>query len=456
MKINAKITLFTSLFMILMVVVISFFNLNTIKVEGEERLKGFEKEAIANVKKELKDLVDLAYAALDKSYKNVSDLNYLSTFYQDRLHNILDTGEVIIKRYQDKVASGEMTLRQAQKVAMSEIRELRFDDGTGYIWINDTSVPYPKMLMHPISPALEGKVLSDSKYNTALGLGRNLFRAFLEVTKNSKEGYVDYLWPKPVAGGLTEQQPKLSYVRRYDDWGWIMGTGIYIDDSRQQILEQAKETVRSMRYDNGVGYFWINDNKYPYPAMLMHPISPALEGQVMNDPKYNNALGKDKNLFQAFAEVTAKNGEGYVDYLWPKPGKDGLTERVAKLSYVKLHKPTGWIIGTGVYLDSVDATLKREREAIEKQVGQLIVSNLVVTAVFITIAVFVSFMFANSLAKPIKKLTRIADEISKGKNLDVKIEEVNRPDEIGELAKSIDRLKTSVNIMMDRMMKKPK
>jgi signal transduction histidine kinase len=167
-------------------------------------------------------------------------------------------------------------------------------------------------------------------------------------------------------------------------------------------------------------------------------------------------LGVDKNLFQAFAEITAKSGEGYVDYLWPKPTADGLTERTGKLSYVKLHKPTGWIIGTGVYLDNVDAIIEKEKIQIKKQEDNLIRSNLIVAAVFLTIAVIISFVFSNTLAKPIKKLTTIADEISKGKNLEVKIKEINRADEIGELAKSIDRLKISVKMMMDRMMKKPK
>lgn len=456
MKIKAKITLFTSLFLVLMVVVITLFSVRNIQNQGEQRLQNFKTEAVEEVKKHLKDLVSIAYETIDKNYSNLSDLNFLSKFYQRRLHNILNTGEAIINRYKRKVENREMSLQQAQQAAMSEIRELRFDGGTGYIWINDTSEPYPKMVMHPTIPALEGKVLNDTKYNNALGSRKNLFRAFLDVTKKSGEGYVDYLWPKPTAEGLTKEEPKLSYVRRYDDWGWIMGTGIYIDDSRHEIEEQIKQSIRSMRYADGTGYFWINDNAQPYPTMLMHPTLPSLEGQVMDDPKYNNALGIDKNLFQAFAEVTAEKGEGFVDYLWPKPTKDGLTERTGKISYVKLHKPTGWIIGSGAYLDNIDASFEQKKIQIESQKIELIRSNIIVSTVFITLAVIISFLFSNTLARPIRRLTSIADEISKGKNLSVKIEEIDRSDEIGELAKSIDRLKTSVKIMMDRMMKKPK
>jgi methyl-accepting chemotaxis protein len=436
-----------------MVVVITYFSVKNIQRQGEQRLQTYKAEAIEEVKNNLKDLVSVAYETIDKNYNNLSNLSFLSKFYESRLHNIINTGETIINRYKRQVRNGQLTLSQAQDRAMAEIKELRFNGGTGYIWINDTSRPYPKMVMHPTVPSLDGKILNSPKYNNALGIRKNLFRAFVDVTQNKKDGFVDYLWPKPTAQGLTAKEPKLSYVRRYDDWGWILGTGIYIDDARQEIEEQIKQTIKSMRYADGTGYFWINDNTLPYPTMIMHPTVPALDGVVLDAPKYNNALGIDKNLFQAFAEITAEHGEGFVDYLWPKPTKDGLTERTGKMSYVKLHKPTGWIIGTGAYLDSIDNNIADKKKQIEKQKYELIQSNLVVSVIFIALAVIISYLFSNTLAKPIRRLTEVAEHISKGKDLDIQIEEINRADEIGELAKSIDRLKTSVKIMINRMIK---
>jgi methyl-accepting chemotaxis protein len=185
----------------------------------------------------------------------------------------------------------------------------------------------------------------------------------------------------------------------------------------------------------------------------MHPTVPALEGEVMSDSKYNNALGIDKNLFQAFAEVTGRDGQGFVDYLWPKPTKTGLTERTEKMSYVKLHKPTGWIIGSGAYLDSIDQVIDEKRIQIMEQKDEMIQSNVIVSVIFIMLSLVISYMFAGNLAKPISNLTKVSEYISKGKNLDAVIDEVNRRDEIGDLAKSIDRLKTSVKIMIGRMSK---
>ncbi|MBX2807663.1 MAG: cache domain-containing protein [Cellvibrionaceae bacterium] len=454
MKIREKITFFTSAFLIVMVTFLTTLSVNNIKTQGEKRLASFKKEAIDDVKSNLKNLVDVAYATIDNNHKKLSNTDYLGKFYERRLHDIINTGEAIIERYQKQVNRGQLSLNSAKRQAMTEIKALRFDGGTGYIWINDIGQPYPKMVMHPTIPSLDGKVLDNPQYNNALGIGKNLFVAFVDITADETEGFVDYLWPKPTPSGLTEEVPKLSYVRRYNEWGWILGTGIYIDDARRDIENRIKEVIKTMRYDQGVGYFWINDNSKPYAKMVMHPTVPTLDGKLLNDPRYNNAQGIDKNLFNAFVEVTEKDGDGFVDYLWPKPTASGLTARKEKISYVKLHKPLGWIIGSGVYIDNIDEILAQKKREIGKQVNTLIIRSVIFSLIFIILAVLASYLFSATLANPIKHLTALSEQISKGKNLDQTIDEINRDDEIGELAKSIDRLKSSVKIMLSRMQKK--
>jgi methyl-accepting chemotaxis protein len=206
-----------------------------------------------------------------------------------------------------------------------------------------------------------------------------------------------------------------------------------------------------MRYADGSGYFWINDTTRPYPKMVMHPTVPNLDGRILDDSRFNNALGKEQNLFEAFLDVTETDGEGYVDYLWPKPTPDGLTRKQPKLSYVKLYKPLGWVIGTGVYIDTVEEAVARKKEQLDSEVNALIMKITMIAVLVIAIAVTISFAFANTLARPIEHLTRIAENISLGKDLDKTIVESGRKDEIGTLAQAVERLKTSVKIMMDRL-----
>ena len=84
--------------------------------------------------------------------------------------------------------------------------------------------------------------------------------------------------------------------------------------------------------------------------MVMHPTVPELDGKILDKPQYYSIGEEKRNLFTVFNELCAKNGEGYLQYLWPKPTEDGLTEDQPKFSYSRLHRDWGWILGTGVYV----------------------------------------------------------------------------------------------------------
>jgi methyl-accepting chemotaxis protein len=133
--------------------------------------------------------------------------------------------------------------------------------------------------------------------------------------------------------------------------------------------------LKSMRY-GGSEYFWINDMR---PYMVMHPIKPELDGTDLSDyhdPKDPNGL----RIFVAFVDAVKESGAGFVEYLWPKPGK---TESVLKVSYVRGFEPWGWVIGSGVYVDDLDASFASDAVAL---VGVGLVSLVLLTAVSLLVA----------------------------------------------------------------------
>ncbi|MCP5268652.1 MAG: methyl-accepting chemotaxis protein [Zoogloeaceae bacterium] len=111
----------------------------------------------------------------------------------------------------------------------------------------------------------------------------------------------------------------------------------------------AKDAVRAMRYEK-VEYFWINDLNH---IMIMHAVKPELDGKNLDQLKDKNG----KLLFVEFNKVVKAQGSGFVDYLWPKPGQDA---PAPKLSFVKGFEPWGWVIGTGIYIDDVDALFRQQ------------------------------------------------------------------------------------------------
>ena len=123
------------------------------------------------------------------------------------------------------------------------------------------------------------------------------------------------------------------------------GVDAFLVETAQDLL-QAKAAIKDLRYGQG-DYFWIQDLQ---GQMLMHPIQPKLDGQNMS----GNRDPDGKLFFQEMVDVAKRQGAGFVSYQWPKPGSDSPQP---KISYVKSLPGWGWIIGSGVYVDSVNATL---------------------------------------------------------------------------------------------------
>ena len=143
----------------------------------------------------------------------------MMTDRQAKTQQMIDVGYGILTHYQKLESDGKLKRDDAQKAAIQEIKSLRYDK-VEYFWINDMS---PKMIMHPIKPELDGKDLGEMKDPA----GNRLFVGFVDVVKSHGAGFYSYLWPKP---GHEQPVPKISYVKGFAPWGWIIGTGIYLDD----------------------------------------------------------------------------------------------------------------------------------------------------------------------------------------------------------------------------------
>jgi methyl-accepting chemotaxis protein len=125
----------------------------------------------------------------------------------------------LLGSYQKQVETGGLTQEEAKRQAAERLAGIRYD-GSNYLWIHDLE---NKMVMHPIKPELNGKDMSQEKD----AKGANFFIEMTQTCKDKGKGYVLYQWPKP---GDTKPTPKLSCVELFQPWGWIVGTGIYIDD----------------------------------------------------------------------------------------------------------------------------------------------------------------------------------------------------------------------------------
>jgi methyl-accepting chemotaxis protein len=186
--------------------------------------------------------------------------------------------------------------------------------------------------------------------------------------------------------------------------------------SRAEAQRRAMDRLKSLRY-NEKDYFWINDLT---PRMVMHPLKSEMNGQDLST--YKDPTGK--LFFVEMATLCRTDGEGTVPYMWPKPGSD---KPVPKISFVKLFKPWGWIIGSGVYVDELEAQIATLRNTI-----------LIVIAAVLLLAGTIGLVVGRKISRSMKQLTAAAGRLAVG-DPDVSIEVTSR-DEVGLLSASFNEM----------------
>jgi methyl-accepting chemotaxis protein len=190
----------------------------------------------------------------------------------------------------------------------------------------------------------------------------------------------------------------------------------------------ALAAVKRLRYEQS-DYFWINDMR---PTMIMHPMKPELDGQDLTD--YKDPEGN--RLFVAFVDTVKKHQSGFVTYLWPKPG---FSQPVRKVSYVVGFAPWGWVLGSGIYLDDVDAAFQRE-----------VKSSLAVLAAIVAATGLLVWWLSRSILAPLGAepavVAAIADRVANG-DLDIRIEIA--PEDRASLLYSVKRMVEKLTAVID-------
>jgi methyl-accepting chemotaxis protein len=188
---------------------------------------------------------------------------------QVKVRNLVEVAHTTAAFYEKEAKEGRMTMDEAKKGAIGAIRNMRYDK-VEYFWINNLE---DLMVMHPIKPELEGKKLDQLKDKN----GKFLFLEFNKVVTSQGAGFVDYLWPKP---GAEEGVQKISYVMGFQPWGWVIGSGIYVDDVDAQFRADA---IKLLLWGIGIGGF---------VAISLLLLSRNIIGTLGGDPSVATAVTK--------------------------------------------------------------------------------------------------------------------------------------------------------------------
>lgn len=200
---------------------------------------------------------------------------------------------MISKIYDEQ--KNKMPEAELKKILLEAIGSVRYGEENDYFFVYDKNSTILKL---PLTPEREG-----TKNN-----GKHILE-FIKTAFEKGEGFVPY---EQVIPGK-EPRAKLSNIRLFEPYGWVVGTGVYIDNEEKELKAKALNEISKIRFGQD-GYFFV----YDYDGTnIMHPINPSLVGKNLIENKSQKGVYYIKDLIEA-----AKKGGGTVIFDFPKSKDD--------------------------------------------------------------------------------------------------------------------------------------
>ncbi len=151
------------------------------------------------------------------------------------IRDLANTAWTLLAHYEERVERGELTRAEARARAADRLRDIRYgEESKEYFWITTLE---SEVVMHPYRPDLQGQDLTDYTDRA----GKRFVAEFSRVARTKGEGYVDYVWQ--MHDDPEQVVPKIGYVKLFEPWGWVVGTGMYIEDVRREVASLTRRTT---------------------------------------------------------------------------------------------------------------------------------------------------------------------------------------------------------------------
>ena len=372
------------------------------------------------------DFESYSSAYLDQIYSLVSQYDEASQMIRDlkleetqlRLRHLVEGSLSILNDYHQRELAGELSREAAQRLAADSIREIRY--GTdGYFWIDNSD--YINIILPP-NTAVEGT----SRYELQDVTGQYIVRDLVDGAMDAGSFSYKYYFPKP---GEEEPSPKMGFVQYFEPWGWILGTGEYIDNIdddlaiyEEEQLKKLNKEIYSTQIMGSYPFIKTRDNVY------IAYVDQDRVGQV--SPSFDKVTGED---------LTAKYFEiqnGRIEYKWTKPGQPD-DEYFQKIGYIRYFAPRDWIIVFSTYEDDLVAQSQRIRSLV-----------LIIGTVFAIGASLAALFIITFITRTLQKTSAGLEEIAQGDADLTQRLTVRTKDETGRLAEGFNSFVESLQNIM--------
>ncbi|OEF98080.1 hypothetical protein BHF71_03410 [Vulcanibacillus modesticaldus] len=392
-SLRAKLTIFIS---VMIIVVLSAQGITTLYLTQKE-LENNAKETL------YREALQMNESMINIEKTSALLKEELLEKYDQNIKNQVENVISILNYYYQLSQEGVMTEEEAKKAAIDVVRSARYGD-SGYFWIDNTDYI---LLAHPYLKDKEGKYRGDVKDVN----GKLIIKELVDGAKNKGEVYVDFYWTKPGKEGTFK---KRGYAKLFEPWGWVPGTGNYVDDITKEIDKLAAKNRILLQ------------NKIDELSKSEDIVILDKDGKILyytNKKKIGTKLNlKDLNTGEDILTKILNTDNDYIEYTVKDYTSDNA---ISKIAYVLHDDENQRYVLVAKHTSKV-------YEAVN-YISKLIISILIVSVI---IAIVIVIIIARKFTKPILALKEVSRKVSSG-DLSSTVE-VTSKDELGELQQSFN------------------
>ncbi|RDE22747.1 EAL domain-containing protein [Motiliproteus coralliicola] len=372
-------------------VLVNIFVIQDNRTQVKKDTENLRSDFLEQQREQIKAQIDQVYRQIE--YAKANTENQLKQTIRERIHEAHRIAETIYQRNWDK-PEAEVT-----RLITDALRSIRFNEGRGYFFIYKTT---GENVMHPLLPQMEGT----SKWDLQDVRGSYIVREMGAKVKQLGEAYYRWWFVKP--SDKTKEFKKIGFGKYFEPYDWFIGTGEYVVDVENDIKANLLDRINSIRF---------GDNSY----IFVFDYQGHVLAHALRDTIGSNQLAERDSSGQPFIQnliQTAREGGGYVRYINPYTPSTG--EAADKLSYVRGIEDWQWALGTGIYLQEIEAYLgQREQQILQQNsdnLTKLLVLSFLVTAIVLLFSLSLSKNIAHRFNKLQHRISNDFNELEQTKN----------------------------------------
>ncbi len=284
---------------------------------------------------------------------------------------------------------GDGAKEQVGELIREALRDLRFFDGRGYIFIDTLE---GECILLPISPDIEGKSLLDNQDDT----GHYIMRGLIEAVQNPNQaGFSRYRWYAP--DYPDEMREKIAYVELFEPLDWIIGTGDYLYQVENDLKQQALNRLEALTFGDE-GYIAV---LHKSGQVLLSPTRPGSSGKLVSQLD-----SEHRKMVNWLLEQATPEGR-FVEYDWYKPGAEGIHH---KLSLVQEVPEWDWVLIAGIYQESMDEVLALQKTKLEQELQNDLQWLILVLLFAMAAAILVAWIISRWLRTLMRRYQQEIDQ----------------------------------------------